>query len=66
MTDAQTVSVSFAHSRADLRAGNPLYDKTDPARQAFWAADDASRAERRDSFMVKRARPQPVLRHPRR
>jgi hypothetical protein len=62
MTDAKTVTMSFAHSRADLRADNPLYDKTDPARDAFRATHDASRAERRESFMVKRAHPQPVLR----
>ncbi|MCT4558424.1 MAG: recombinase family protein, partial [Pelagimonas sp.] len=55
MTEAKPVSVSFAHTRADLRAGNPLYDKTDPARDAFRATHDASRAERRESFMVKRA-----------
>ncbi|SFF97085.1 hypothetical protein SAMN05518801_104250 [Novosphingobium sp. CF614] len=56
---------SHAHDHADLRADNPLYDRAGSLRESFEAQrpdDNPERAARRESFMVKRQRPQPVLR----
>lgn len=56
---------SHAHEHPDLRNGNPLYERTGSARAAFEAQrveEDAERAARRESFMVKRQQPTPVLR----
>lgn len=57
--------LSHSHERADLRADNPLYERAGSARDAFDAQrlkDEQERAARRESFMVKRQQPKPVLR----
>lgn len=37
-TSTERTGMSDAHTRPDLKAQNPLYEKTDPARDAFDAA----------------------------
>lgn len=57
--------LSHAHEDADLRADNPLYERTGSLRAAFHARqqhDDPEREARRESFMVKRQQSRPVLR----
>lgn len=66
MTDVpRSTRLSHAHERTDLRADNPLYERAGSLRAAFDTkreGEDAERAVRRESFMVKRERPKPVLR----
>jgi hypothetical protein len=66
MSNDQTrpTRLSHAHEQPDLRADNPLYERADSVRPAFEASanEDAERAARRESFMVKRQQPKPVLR----
>lgn len=51
-------TLSHAHEAPELRRDNPLYERAGSVRAAF----DAERAPRRESFMVKRQHPRPVLR----
>ena len=65
MSDFTPTRLSHAHERADLRADNPLYERAGSARDAFDAQrikEETERAARRESFMVKRQQPKPVLR----
>ena len=65
MSDRNPSRLSHAHERPDLRADNPMYERAGSAQTAFEASskgEDAERAARRDSFMVKRQEPKPVLR----
>jgi len=65
MNDHSRTRLSHAHERAELRADNPLYERAGSSRPAFEAAskgDDPEREARRESFMVKRQQPKPVLR----
>ncbi|MCJ2187900.1 hypothetical protein [Novosphingobium beihaiensis] len=64
-TPSTTTRLSFTHERAELRADNPLYARAPSARTAFEAErmePEASREERRVSFLAKRQRPAPVQR----
>jgi hypothetical protein len=57
--------LSHAHEHPDLRTDNPLYERAGSARAAFdaqRASEEQERAARRESFMVKRQQPKPVLR----
>jgi|GEM_PF-666959 len=57
--------LSHAHERPELRADNPLYERTGSARAAFEARrvrEENEGAARRESFMVQRQQPRPVLR----
>ena len=51
-------TLSSAHEDPDLRKDNPLYERAGSARDAF----HAERVEARESAMVKRQKPHPVLR----
>lgn len=65
MSDQAPTRLSHAHERADLRADNPLYERAGLVTAAFdarRASEEAERAARRESFMVKRQQPVPVLR----
>ncbi len=65
MTDRDPSRASFAHERPELRADNPLYERTGSARAAFEerrARESAERQAERESFMVKRQQPKPVHR----
>jgi hypothetical protein len=59
--------LSYAHEQQDLRADNPLYERAGSVKKAFdaqRAREERERAARRESFMVKRQRPEPELRPP--
>lgn len=65
VSDQPPTRLSHAHERAELRADNPLYERAGSARDAFdaqRAKEETERAARRESFMVKRQQPVPVLR----
>lgn len=51
-------TLSYAHEQPELRRDNPLYTRAGSARAAF----DSESAQRRESLMVKRQQPKPVLR----
>jgi hypothetical protein len=56
-------TLSHTHEDVMLRQQNDLYARAESLRPDFTAsADDAARAARRESFMVKRQQPRPVLR----
>lgn len=59
--DRSRTRLSHAHERPDLRKDNPLYERAGSIGAQF-EQGSPERAERRESFMIKRQQPKPVLR----